>query len=237
MKFKIGTSGYSYFWNEGKPTPLEWYIRQGFNTVEINATFYRFPMRTWIRAWSKTPEYFDFSIKVHRSITHYAMLSEKAFSLWMKFRERFRAIEDKITFWLFQLPPYFKYNRRNEIIVRRFFDELNLGCKAVVEFRDPRWWAHRDAIMDIGIIFCSVDAPGLPRDIVVCSDTVYLRIHGRTTWYSYLYSRDELDEIFGRIIRSNAKVVYIYLNNDHGMLPNGRYLMELAGISRGNPSI
>jgi len=44
---RVGTSGYTYSWNPGKPSPFEWYISRGFKTVEINASFYRFPRRSW----------------------------------------------------------------------------------------------------------------------------------------------------------------------------------------------
>jgi len=45
-KIRIGTSGYSYSWNKAKPDAFEWYIVQGFNSVEINYSFYRFPQVT-----------------------------------------------------------------------------------------------------------------------------------------------------------------------------------------------
>ena len=61
---KIGTSGYTYSWNKAKPTPFQWYISQGFNSVEINASYYRFPTESWINTWLSTaPDYFTFSIK------------------------------------------------------------------------------------------------------------------------------------------------------------------------------
>lgn len=71
-KFFIGTSGYWYKWNIGKS--LFWYIEQGFKTVEINSTFYRFPYASMVKGWSSAPEGFIFSVKVNRSISHYSKL-------------------------------------------------------------------------------------------------------------------------------------------------------------------
>ncbi|MDH2901698.1 MAG: DUF72 domain-containing protein [archaeon] len=65
---------YSYPWNKGKPTPFAWYLAQWFKTVEINASFYRFPLQSWINAWNFAPKDSDFAIKVNRSITNYAGL-------------------------------------------------------------------------------------------------------------------------------------------------------------------
>ena len=104
---KIGTSGYSYSWNKGKPSPFQWYVNQGFNSVEINASYYRFPMESWIDTWlSISPDYFIFSIKVNRYITDYTRLKgERALQLWDKFSKTLYRIQDKIDFWLFKMPP------------------------------------------------------------------------------------------------------------------------------------
>jgi uncharacterized protein YecE (DUF72 family) len=63
--------------------------------------------------------------------------------------------------------------------VTKFFSKIKLSNhrhKAVIEFRDPSWWKAIDKIEDMGLVFCSVDAPGLPRDRIVTNKTIYLRI-------------------------------------------------------------
>lgn len=230
---KVGTSGYNYFWNEGKPNSFKWYISKGFNTVEINATFYSFPYKSWIRNWLESPEYFDFSIKVNRIITHYQRLSEKSAETFMKFKERLKEIEHKISFWLFQMPPTFEYSEKNYSRLINFFKKAGLENNGVVEFRDESWFkiaSLHEELSKNGIIMCSIDSPDFPNDIYLCNNIIYLRLHGRKEWYSYEYSNEELDEIIKRINSLNFKKCYIYLNNDHGMLPNGFYLMQKFGI-------
>jgi uncharacterized protein YecE (DUF72 family) len=228
---KIGTSGYTYSWNKAKPTPFQWYINQGFNSVEINASYYRFPTESWINTWLSTaPDYFTFSIKVNRSITDYTGLKgERALQLWNKFRSTLDRISDSIDFWLFKMPPKFKYTSENIEIVSKFFNKIKLdnnNIKAVLEFRDPSWWNVIDKIAEIGIVFCSVDAPGLPRTRIVTNNAIYLRIHGYKKWYSYIYSQAELDTMMSSIKKLNADKKAMYLNNNHGMLENGLYLLK-----------
>jgi uncharacterized protein YecE (DUF72 family) len=103
--------------------------------------------------------------------------------------------------------------------------------KAVVEFRDPSWWEVIDKIEKMGIVFCSVDAPGLPRTKVVTNKVIYLRIHGYKEWYRYIYSQTELDTILASIKKVKADKKAIYLNNDHGMLENGLYLLKITAVS------
>lgn len=235
-KIRIGTSGYSYSWNKAKPNAFEWYISQGFNSVEINYSFYRFPPLTSIRFWQiKSPRDFTFSIKVHRSITHYNRLKHpRSIELWDQFSKIFEPLQNKIDFWLFQMPANFKFKPENLERVRSFFNsggimhQVVTRKKAVIEFRDSSWW-NEAALKEIeraGIAFCSVDAPRLPNDIITMSDAIYLRLHGTKTWYNYLYPEERLKEIVSDMIAMGAQKKAIYLNNDHGMLPNGLFLMK-----------
>ncbi|GIU70982.1 MAG: hypothetical protein KatS3mg003_1606 [Candidatus Nitrosocaldaceae archaeon] len=224
MKAWIGTSGYTYDWNKAKPSAFEWYLMQGFNSVEINASFYRFPSKNWMKAWSKAPSSFRFAIKVHRSITHYARLRGRAVELFNKFADILKPMDYRIRFWLFQMPPSFIYSDDNLKIVKEFASMFD-DDRFVIEFRDPSWWQYADKINEFAI-FCSVDAPDLPRDIIASNNKVYLRLHGRYIWYSYLYEENELDEIIDNINNLGLEEVAIYLNNDHGMLANGLYLLE-----------
>jgi uncharacterized protein YecE (DUF72 family) len=84
-----------------------------------------------------------------------------------------------------------------------------------------------DVIRDLGAIYCSVDAPKLPREIISSNDVVYLRLHGRKQWYSWIYTEEELKEIAEEILRVDAKKKYIFLNNNHGMIPNSKFLIQV----------
>jgi uncharacterized protein YecE (DUF72 family) len=235
-KIKIGTSGYTYSWNKAKPTPFEWYINQGFNSIEINYSFYRFPMLASIKKWqSNAPKDFTFSIKVHRSITHYNKLKEpRSIELWDRFLKIFEPIENKIDFWLFQMPANFKFKPENLERIKSFFNSENviqkivIHNKAVIEFRDFSWWDEwaLKEIEKAGISFCSVDAPALPNKIIASNGLVYLRLHGSETWYTYVYPEERLKEIVSHIRAIRADKKAIYLNNDHGMLKNGLFLMQ-----------
>ena len=235
-KIRIGTSGYSYSWNKAKPNAFEWYISQGFNSVEINYSFYRFPPLASIKFWQiKAPRDFTFSIKVHRSITHYNRLKKpRSIELWDQFSKIFEPLQNKIDFWLFQMPANFKFKPENLERVRSFFNsdgimhQVVTRKKAVIEFRDSSWW-NEPVLKEIeraGIAFCSVDAPRLPNEIITISDAIYLRLHGTKTWYNYLYPEERLKQIVSDMIAMGAQKKAIYLNNDHGMLPNGLFLMK-----------
>jgi len=69
---------------------------------------------------------------------------------------------------------------------------------------------------------CSVDARLLPKKILNLNDTVNLRLHGFNSWYNYLDSEQELKRIIDKLEKKCGSKKAIYLNNDHGMLSNGK---------------
>ena len=136
--------------------------------------------------------------------------------------------------FLFQMPAEFGPSKENIDTVAAFFKKSQVSERSVIEFRDKRWWLHTQLCAGLGLGFCSVDAPALPREIIQMNGLVYLRLHGREKWYSSIYSEQQLAEVCNELERSASNArrgVYVYLNNDHGMLPNGAYLMNRLGIS------
>ena len=78
MSIRIGTSGWSYdHWDgvlypQGLPPTkrLEVYASR-FNTVELNASFYRWPREVTFASWRRRlPEGFLLSVKAPRGLTH-----------------------------------------------------------------------------------------------------------------------------------------------------------------------
>ena len=112
-------------------------------------------------------------------------------------------------------------------MMKAFFESAKLANnKTVLEFRDPSWWKEVKRIAKMGVVFCFVDAPCLPNEIITTNNAAYLRLHRSKEWYSYLYSEKELDKILTKVKKLKAKKKVVYLNNDHGMLKNGLYLLQ-----------
>jgi uncharacterized protein YecE (DUF72 family) len=134
----------------------------------------------------------------------------------------------RLNFGFSRWPPSFRYTLENLEIVRKFLTNTTLdnNNKTVLEFRDSSWWEIIDKIAELGIVFCSVDAPGLPLTRVFTNNAMYLRVHGYKKWYSYIYSQAELDTMISSVKKLKADRKAIYLNNDHGMLENGLYLLK-----------
>ena len=54
-----------------------WALCGGFDTVEVNATFYRLPKRSTVEGWvEQVPDDFLFAVKASRYLTHMKRLRE-----------------------------------------------------------------------------------------------------------------------------------------------------------------
>lgn len=228
MKLYVGTSGWVYDWN---PDGLDWYSREsGFNAVELNMSFYSFPKRETVEKWSRETGRLRWAVKVHRSITHVRRLNEKAIPVWSRFRETFSSLEEHIDFYLFQLPPNLQFN---ETSMRRLEAFAETCEKMAVEPRHISWFTEEaiDFFNKQNIYFVTPDSPlfeGLPKlGVIKVNGVVYVRMHGRLTWYNYGYLEDELQEVAEKIFLSTPERAYVFFNNNHDMLGDGRRLIEI----------
>jgi len=214
---RVGTSGYFYrgwkgvFYPEDLPLARYFDYYQGFfDTVELNASFYRFPTPGAVRRWYREAKAgFLYAVKVHREITHLKKFADSA--RVRDFYEVVAGLGEKLGPVLFQLPPSFRYGPEN---LERLLSALDGDFKNAVEFRHPSWWREEvyRALEEAGVAFVSVSAPGLPGDYVETA-FAYLRFHGRTAWYRYDYPEEEL---VGWAKAARGKEVYAYFNNTDG---------------------
>jgi uncharacterized protein YecE (DUF72 family) len=236
----VGTSGFSYddwkgpFYpaNLSKKDMLSYYARQ-FNTVEINSTYYAIPSpRSFAAMADNTPDYFTFTVKAHKDITHSQSTSQEAVEAFLR---SIHPLEDagKLGCILVQYPWSFKNTPQNLDRVKALKESIG-EIPTVIEFRNSDWIgdAIYDVLRSLGLGFCSVDEPDLkglmPKVCISTSKIGYVRFHGRNAkdwWkneqsyqrYDYLYQEHELSEWAPKIqeLSENTEKVYIYFNNHY----------------------
>jgi len=223
MEVFVGTSGWSYDWNEGGN--LDWYIQNsGLNAVELNASFYRFPFRNQILGWSRKGRDLAWAVKVHRGVTHTHRFNEAAGVLWKRFREAFIPLDPFVDFYLFQAHPRFS----DPDILLRFAESCGLGRRFALEIRNPDLLGNAPVCKSLQevVTLVSVDSPVVQNRIFE-GDCIYLRMHGRRGWYSHDYSDEELEKTAGIILDLSPRRVYVFFNNDHAMLGNARKMKKV----------
>ncbi len=227
MEIYVGTSGWLYDWNKGRS--LDWYAKYStLNAVELNASFYRYPYLSQVKSWRVRGRTLRWAIKVHNSITHLRKLSQKALNNWLKFRELFKPMDELIDFYLFQLPPSMKACRENLSKVKAFAQSTGLKDRFAVEFRHESWF--NDEVLrelePLGITVVSIDSP-IGTFIWSSNKIMYLRMHGRSSWYIHDYSMEELEGLVNQITELKPLKLYVFFNNNHWMLDNAKSMLSM----------
>ncbi len=220
MGLRVGTSGYQYrhwrgvLYPRGLPARA-WLAHYAsfFDTLELNATFYRLPTTEAVDRWrGSVPAAFVFAVKGSRYLTHLKRLRETGPGL-----ERFYAQVSRLggrlgpTLW--QLPPQLGPDLDR---LDRFLASLPPGRQAV-EFRDPAWYERKtcDLLDHHGAAFCEHDMLEAhpPRHT---GGFRYLRFHGTTGRYGGRYGpaalRPWAEDLLGWT--RSGRDAYVYFNND-----------------------
>jgi uncharacterized protein YecE (DUF72 family) len=223
---RIGTSGWSYdHWSgvlypPGLPARerLAYYIRE-FDTVEVNATFYRWPRPAIFSSWQRRlPDGFEMTVKAPRGLSHARRLLGP--EQWI---ERMTAglheLAGRRGPLLVQLPPFMQ---RDDERLDWFLAHVPEWMRPVVEFRHPSW-VHEDVFALLErrrTAYCVMSGADLPCILRATAELVYVRLHGpdAAALYAGSYSVADLEWWAERIREWEAggHGVYAYFNNDGG---------------------
>ncbi|AZB16614.1 DUF72 domain-containing protein [Chryseobacterium indologenes] len=188
-----------------------------FNCVEINSTFYRKPTAKTLLKWhDETPDHFRFFIKIPKSVTHQNRLSESKEEITAFCTHIHDHLKDKLSGFLYQLPPSFKNTQENTDRIIRNIDSNFLN---VIEFRDESWWQKEilSLLKRMNIIFSGVSFPGKLSEEVIINhpEVLYYRLHGKPVLYKSSYSDDFLSHLAEQI-KNHPQKAFIFFNNTWG---------------------
>ena len=226
MAIHIGTSGWSYdHWDNvlyppGLPVRdrLQQYVSR-FGTVELNASFYRWPRDTSFASWRRRlPDGFAMSVKAPRGLTHGKKLY--APEVWLERISRcWHELGDKRAVLLVQLPPQ---QARDDARLEYFLAKVPRWIRVAVEFRHPSW-DHPDVyglLERHGAAYCIMSGANLPCILRATAPFVYVRLHGPD--HQHLYGGSYSDADLGwwadriREWAAGGRDVFVYFNNDGG---------------------
>ncbi len=225
----FGTSGWSYqewvgaFYPDNRTSKLPFYAKI-FESVEVDSSFYRPPSKSMIAGWAKaTGLDFKFSLKIPKSITHDRRLAGAEKEV-LDFIQLVGPLDKagKLGCLLIQLAPSFTFKEKKSL--EFFFGLLPRHLHFAVEFRHESWNRKetRDLLKEFNIANTITDSPvGFLSKVVITATThSYVRWHGhgKSVWYNYRYSENELRPWLAKLnqIESQVPVTYAYFNNHYG---------------------
>lgn len=222
---RIGTSGWEYAHWGGRFYPSDlprdrWFAHyaDAFDTVEINATFYRLPSADVFGGWARrAPDGFVFAVKASRYLTHVKRLREPEEPL-ERLWTRARRLGEHLGPMLYQLPPRWKRNMER---LEAFLDAVPRDAPQAIEVRDARWYGPEldELLAAAGVGLCLHDMPGsVPPTLEPVGPMAYVRFHGFGAKYGGGYPDDELERWADRMAgwADGGRPVWAYFNNDIG---------------------
>ncbi|WP_375485185.1 DUF72 domain-containing protein [uncultured Mycobacterium sp.] len=230
MSVRIGTSGWSYdhwvdvLYPPGLPPArrLGRYV-EVFDTVELNASFYRWPKDSTFAGWrERLPNGFTMSVKAHRGLTHYRRLG--APEPWIeRFDRCWKALGDRAGVLLVQLHPGQQRDISSQERLDSFLASVPTSIRVAVELRHPSWndpavYAVLEKRRAAYVVMSGAGLACIPR---ATTDFVYARMHGPDpdSMYAGSYPDRELRRWAKRIADwdGEGRDVWMYFNNDpHG---------------------
>jgi uncharacterized protein YecE (DUF72 family) len=237
---RIGCSGWSYRdWRDGFYPPgtpqSRWlsHYASVFDTVEVNATFYRLPAVETVRSWAEqVPAGFLFAVKASRYLTHMKRLHDIEAGL-ARYWERIEPLRQsgKLGPVLWQLPE--RFERDDETLAAAL--EALPPAEHCFEFRHPSWFAPAvcSLLEEHGASLALGDDPR--RELPAASPAgplAYLRLHYGSRGRDGNYSERELRSWRRRIAAWRAKRrVFVDLNNDWREFAPRNALTLRAGLT------
>ncbi len=245
-RLHLGTSSFSHeswvgaFYPSGtRPGDLLALYAHRYDTVEIDATFYRIPSKSQARSWAaKVPDGFRIAVKAPQIVTHEKLLVDCGEEM-RAFLDALDEMGDRQGPILFQF-PYFRRDAFASLgaFLKRlepFLAALPAGRPYALEVRNRTWVAPAllDCLRRYHIAYAIIDHPWMPpgdqlvRDQdVVTSGFAYVRwlgdrkgIEARTqSWDKLIVDRSEEMErwvpTLATLLERNIEL-YGYFNNHY----------------------
>ncbi len=223
-KIYAGTSGWAYAaWKPAfYPAKLAaakflQYYATRLNSVEVNMTFRRHPTEKLLAGWSATvPDGFQFAIKAHQSITHFARLRGAA-GATVDFLASLAPLRDakKLGPVLFQLPPDLKCDLPR---LKEFVDALPQGFRAAMEFRHETWFVSQtyELLREKNVALCLAESDDRETPEVSTADFSYFRL--RKEEYSAQARKTIAQRVSQAATRGDVYVYYKHEDTPDGAL-------------------
>ena len=171
------------FYPRGTKDELEYYSTQ-FNSIELNATFYRMFGAEQIRTWrDKTPANFKFFPKVTQSISHMRRLNNVD-QLTEEYCDNIVNFEDKLGMAFLQLHNNFGYKNFDRLV--SFFEKFSKAIPLATEVRHHEWFDDQKIANEYFALLEKHNITNILVDTAGRRDLLHMRLTTPTAFVRYV---------------------------------------------------
>lgn len=135
------------FYPKGIKDELVYYASQ-FNSIELNATFYRiFPAAQYTQWYEKTPQGFTFFPKMNQEVSHLRRLGDGAYAVVDRYLEAAVYLKEKLGTIFLQLHQNFTPKNWDRVV--RFVNYWPKEFSLAIEFRHTDWYNEESVAQEL----------------------------------------------------------------------------------------
>jgi len=178
------------FYPRGTKDELEYYSRQ-FNSIELNATFYRiFPPEQFEKWRSKVPEGFKFFPKLNQEISHWKRLNE-AQAVVENYLYSAVNLKEKLGTVFLQMHSNFAPKDFDRVV--SFIENWPKEVPLAVEFRHTDWYNDAKVSEELYHLLESNEVSNIIVDSAGRRDIMHMRLTNATAFVRYVGANHESD--------------------------------------------
>ena len=170
------------FYPRGTKDELEYYSRQ-FNSIELNATFYRiFPRETFEDWYEKTPSDFRFFPKIYQGVSHWKRLYD--FEAYLEdYILNASNLKEKLAMPFVQLHSNFGPKNMDRLVP--FFEAIPKDIKIAVEFRHTDWFNNPTIAEELYAMLEEYNVTNIVCDTAGRRDLLHMRMTTKSAFIRY----------------------------------------------------
>lgn len=190
------------FYPRGTKDELTYYATQ-FNSVELNATFYRiFPVDTFSKWYSKTPKGFKFFPKLYQEISHWKRLDEDVKPVVEHYLYNASNLKEKLGTIFLQMHNNFAPKDFDRVV--SFVEYWPKDIPLAVEFRHTDWYNDKTVAEDLYQLLEVHNISNVIVDTAGRRDLMHMRLTNNNAFIRYVGANhksdyDRLDDWVERI--------------------------------------
>ncbi|UJH67275.1 DUF72 domain-containing protein [Allomuricauda sp. SCSIO 65647] len=179
------------FYPRGTKDELTYYSSQ-FNSIELNATFYRiFPAEQYEKWYDKTPSNFKFFPKITNEISHLRRLNERVYETVDRYLEVTSLLKEKLGTIFLQMHNNFSPKDFDRVV--RFVDYWPKEFSLAIEFRHTDWFNDEKAAQELYHLLEENNMANVLVDTAGRRDLLHMRLTNDEAFVRYVGANHESD--------------------------------------------
>ncbi|CAM4391838.1 DUF72 domain-containing protein [Zobellia nedashkovskayae] len=190
------------FYPRGTKDELVYYSSQ-FNSIELNATFYRiFPGEQYEKWYDKTPEGFKFFPKISRDISHLRRLNEASLPIVDRYLDVTSNLKEKLGTIFLQMHDNFDPKNWDRVV--RFVEYWPKEFPLAMEFRHTDWFNDEKVSQELYHLLQENNIANIVVDTSGRRDMLHMRLTNNEAFVRYVGANhvsdyDRLDDWIDRL--------------------------------------